>query len=103
MTDVLVLATARSQVADFVSALFLVYGLIIVVYVLTSLIFSMGARVPYSRWSDALLTFLRDVSEPYLSLFRRFIPMIGPLDISPIVALIVLQVVGSIVVGLIRG
>ena len=60
-------------------------------------------RVPYSRWSDAVLGFLRDVCEPYLRIFRRFIPMIGPLDISPIVALIVLSLVGSVVEGLIRG
>jgi YggT family protein len=103
VTGALVLATTRDTVANYVSALFLVYSLIIVLYVLTSLVFSLGVRVPYSRWSDALLGFLRDVSEPYLRIFRRFIPMIGPLDISPIVALIVLNVVGSIVVGLIQG
>ena len=56
-------------------------------------------RVPYSRWSDAVLGFLRDVCEPYLRIFRRFIPMIGPLDFSPIVALLVLQIVGNIVVS----
>ena len=50
-----------------------------------------------------MLGFLRDVCEPYLRIFRRFIPMIGPLDISPIVALIVLSLVGSVVEGLIRG
>lgn len=99
----LVLATAREQVADYVGALFLVYGLIVVVYVLTSLVLSLGVRIPYARWSDAVLTFLRDVSEPYLRIFRRFIPMIGPLDLSPIVALIVLQIVGGIVVRLIEG
>jgi YggT family protein len=103
MTDFLVFAAARDEVADFVGALFLVYGLIIFVYVLTSLIFSLGVRVPYARWSDVVLTFLRDVSEPYLRIFRRFIPMIGPLDLSPIVALIVLQIVGGIVVRLIQG
>jgi YggT family protein len=100
---VFVLATARQTIADYVYALFLVYSLIIIVYVLTSLIFSLGARVPYSRWSDVLLGFLRDVSEPYLRIFRRFIPMIGPLDISPIVALIVLQIVGGVVVRVIEG
>ena len=99
----IVLATAREQVAEYVGALFLVYGLIIVVYVLTSLVLSLGVRVPYARWSDAILTFLRDVSEPYLRIFRRFIPAIGPLDLSPIVALIVLQIVGGIVVRLIEG
>jgi uncharacterized protein YggT (Ycf19 family) len=100
---VIVLAAARTQIADYVGALFLVYGLIIVIYVLTSLIFSLGVRMPYARWSDILLSFLRDVSEPYLRIFRRFVPMIGPLDLSPIVALIVLQIVGGIVVRLIQG
>jgi YggT family protein len=99
----LVIATTRGTIADYVYALFLVYSVIIVIYVLSSLIFSLGVRVPYSRWSDAVLGFLRDVCEPYLRIFRRFIPMIGPLDISPIVALIVLSVVGSVVEGLIRG
>jgi YggT family protein len=99
----LVLATTRSQIADYVTALIDVYSILIFAYVLSSLIFSLGLRVPYSRWSDALLGFLRDVSEPYLRIFRRFLPMIGPLDISPIVGLIVLQVVGAIVVNAIRG
>jgi YggT family protein len=99
----LVIATTRETIADYVYALFLVYSVIIVIYVLSSLIFSLGVRVPYSRWSDAVLGFLRDVCEPYLRIFRRFIPMIGPLDISPIVALIVLSLVGSVVEGLIRG
>ena len=99
----LVIATTRDTIANYVYALFLVYSVIIVIYVLSSLIFSLGVRVPYSRWSDAVLGFLRDVCEPYLRIFRRFIPMIGPLDISPIVALIVLSLVGSIVEGLIRG
>jgi YggT family protein len=100
---ILVLATARSQIADYVTALIDVYSILIFAYVLSSLIFSLGLRIPYSRWSDALLGFLRDVSEPYLRIFRRFLPMIGPLDISPIVGLIVLQVVGAIVVNAIRG
>ncbi len=100
---VFILADARGQVADFLGALLLVYTLIIFVYIITSLIFSFGGKVPYSRWSDAVLGFLRDVCEPYLGLFRRFIPPIGPLDISPIVAILVLQIVGGILVGLVRG
>lgn len=96
-------AIDRVTVADFLAALVTVYSLMIFAYVLVSLVFSFGVRVPYSRWSDAVLGFLRDVCEPYLRIFRRFIPMIGPLDISPIVGLLVLQIVGNIVVSAVRG
>jgi len=104
MSDVLVLATAREQVADFLSALLWVYIILIFAYIVTTLVFSFGGRIPYSRWSSAVLGFLRDVVEPYLSIFRRFIPPIGPIDISPIVAILVLQIVGFyLVIPLIRG
>ena len=98
-----VAATARDTVADYLQALIYVYSIIIFAYVLTSLVFSLGVRVPYARWSDALLSFLRDVSEPYLRIFRRFLPMLGPIDISPIVGILVLQIVGGILVNIIRG
>ena len=71
--------------------------------IILSMIFSLGARIPYSRFTDAILTFLRDVSEPFLQIFRKFIPLIGPLDLSPLVALIVLNVVRVIVVNAIAG
>jgi len=97
------LAALRDDIADFVGALITVYTLIILAYIVINLIFAFGARPGYYRWLDAVLTFLRDVSEPYLSIFRRFIPPLGPLDLSPIVAIFVLQIVGSIVVNLIQG
>ncbi|CAN5649161.1 YggT family protein [soil metagenome] len=104
MSDVLVLATAREQVADFLSALLIVYIILIFAYIVTTLIFSFGGRIPYSRWSSAALGFLRDVVEPYLSIFRRFIPPLGPIDISPIIAVLVLQIVGFwLVIPAIRG
>jgi uncharacterized protein YggT (Ycf19 family) len=98
-----VLAVTRADIASFVDAVFLVYSILIIVYVLLSMVFSLGARVPYSRFTDAILTFLRDVSEPYLQIFRRFIPLIGPLDLSPLVGLIVLNFVRVIVVNAING
>jgi YggT family protein len=99
----LVLATARSSVADFVYALLVVYTILIIAYIFTSMYFNVGGRIPYSRWSRSVLDFLRDVSEPYLSLFRRFIPPVGPLDLSPMVATIVLWIVGGIIINLIQG
>ena len=103
MTELLVLADARNEIANYLSAVITVYVILIIAYILSSLFFSFGGRVPYSRWSSAILGFLRDVCEPYLGLFRRFIPPLGPLDLSPIVAIFVLQIVGGIIVRLIRG
>lgn len=99
----LTLAVGRADVADFLSALLLVYSILIVVYVLLQMVFSLGGRVPYARWTDALLSFLRDVCEPYLRIFRRFIPMLGPIDISPIVAILVLNLVGGLIVRAVHG
>ncbi|MEA2229627.1 MAG: YggT family protein [Solirubrobacteraceae bacterium] len=99
----MIIATVRDQIAGYVSAVFLVYTLLIIAYILSSMFFAFGGRVPYSRWSSAVLGFLRDVCEPYLGFFRRFIPALGPLDLSPIVAIFVLNIVSNILVGLIRG
>jgi len=91
----------RSQVAEFLEALLLVYTLCIIGWVIASLVFSLGARVPYSRPVSAVLDFLRDVSEPFLRIFRRLGLRIGPFDLSPMVAILVLQIGGGILVGLI--
>jgi YggT family protein len=95
--------TAREHVADYVAAVFFVYSAIIIAYILSGLYFAVGGRLPYARWSSAILSFLRDTSEPFLAIFRRVIPMAGPLDLSPILALVVLGIGGGIVVSLIRG
>jgi YggT family protein len=97
------LATFREDLASYVYAVFVVYTLLIIAYILSSLFFAFGGRVPYARWSSALLGFLRDVCEPYLSIFRRFIPPLGPIDLSPIIAIFVLQIVGRLVYSLIAG
>jgi YggT family protein len=92
---------ARQQIADFLSALIWVYTIIIIAWIVVQFVFSMGARVPYSRPLNAVLDFLRDVSEPYLRIFRRLPLRVGPLDLTPIVAILALRIVGGIVVGLI--
>jgi YggT family protein len=99
----LLYATTRSDIANYVNTLFTVYILLIFIYILFNLMFSLGVRLPYSRWSDAILGFLRDVSEPYLRLFRRFIPPIGMFDLTPMVAIFVLIILDRIIVGVING
>ena len=64
-------ALTRVDIANYVSALFTVYILLIFVYILLNMMFSLGLRPPYSRWTDAIMNFLRDVCEPYLKIFRR--------------------------------
>ena len=99
----LVLASTRSDIANYVNTLFVVYILLIFVYILINMMFSLGVRPPYSRWTDAILTFLRDVCEPYLRIFRRVIPPMGMFDLSPILAIFVLYIFQRIVVGVIGG
>ena len=99
----IVLASARTDIASYVDTLIGIYILLIFAYIVTSLIFAFGLRIPYSRWSDAILTFLRDVCEPYLRIFRRFIPPFGPMDFSPMIGILVLYVVRSVLVNAIHG
>lgn len=96
-------AVTRADIANYVDAVFLVYIFLIFAYVLLNMMFSFGLRPPYSRWSDAVMNFLRDVSEPYLSIFRRFIPPLGMFDLSPLIGLILLGFVRTIVVNAISG
>ena len=96
-------ALTRGDIANYVQALFLVYILLIFVYILLNMMFSLGLRPPYSRFVDAIMNFLRDVCEPYLRIFRRFIPPIGMFDLTPMIAIILLYVVETIVVNAIRG
>jgi len=91
----------RDDIADFVAALILVYTICIVGWVVLSLVFSLGVRMPYNRVVMGTMDFLRDVSEPFLRIFRKLPLRVGPLDLTPMVAIIVLQIGGGIIVGLI--
>jgi YggT family protein len=98
----LYLAITRDDVADYIDTLAIVYLVLIFIRILTSWI----PRMPYNRYLAAFLKFVSDVTDPYLNIFRRFMPMVrlgpGALDLSPIVATIVLIVVSSFVSQAIR-
>jgi uncharacterized protein YggT (Ycf19 family) len=87
-----VLADAATSVQRFVSVFVGVYVLLIFAYIIVSWIPG-GASPTLER----VRQFLYDVCEPYLRLFRRFIPMVGPLDLSPIVAVFSLYILGMLV------
>jgi YggT family protein len=101
---ILVLASARTSLADFLSTLIYVYTLLIILYIVVQLLLAVGFRPPYSRTTDAVLGFLRDICEPFLRLFRRFIPPLAGIDFSPLLAIISLQLINSVfVAGIVHG
>lgn len=79
---------------DFIRILFEVLSIAIVIRVLLSW-FNVS---PY----NPIVSFLDQVTEPILAPLRRVIPAIGMIDITPIVALLLLQVIEYILLGLIR-
>jgi YggT family protein len=100
----MILASARTDIAEYLSTLIYVYTLLIILYVVIQLLFSVGLRPPYSRATDIVVGFLRDVCEPFLRIFRRLIPSFGGIDLSPLLAIITLEILNGIVVqGLIHG
>jgi uncharacterized protein YggT (Ycf19 family) len=104
MTADLVLASARTEIADYLSTLIYVYTLLIILYIVIQLLFSLNFRPPYSRASDLVVGFLHDICEPFLRVFRRLIPSFGGIDLSPILAIVTLEIVNSVVIqGLIHG
>lgn len=85
------------HVATWVNSFFVVYQICILIRILMSWI----TIAPMRGWSMAVVQFFHDTTDWYLNFFRRLIPPVGPLDLSPMVALIVLVIAQRIVVGLI--
>jgi YggT family protein len=99
----MILANARTDIAEYLSTLIYVYTLLIILYIVVQLLFSLGLRPPYSRATDVVMGFLRDVCEPFLRVFRRLIPSFGGIDLSPLLAIITLEILNGVVVqGLIH-
>jgi YggT family protein len=94
---------SRNDVAGYIQTLVIVYVILIFIRVIMSYI----TRMPYNVVLDKVLTFVRDVTDPYLNMWRRILPMakLGPaaIDLSPMVGTIVLILVGNIVAGIIAG
>jgi YggT family protein len=88
----LVLADTAASLQRFVSVFVGVYVLLILAYIIASW-FPPGASATMER----VRRFLMDVCEPYLRLFRRVIPPVGPLDLSPIIAVFALYIAERIV------
>lgn len=70
-----------------ISSVIGVYSILLIVYIFMS-------WVPSTKES-AIGQFLERIIEPYLEPFRRIIPPFGMIDISPIVAILVLRLAQS--------
>ena len=96
------LALTRADIATYVDALVLVYTILILVNIVLSWI-QQFRPLPYNLTLRAVIGFVEDTTNPYLAVFRSFVPRIGPLDISPILAILVLNIVGGLAAAAIRG
>jgi uncharacterized protein YggT (Ycf19 family) len=90
--SVALLYDAIDSVQSFVNVFVYIYTLLILAYIVMSWV-----RLPYSPWLNRIQRFLYDVCEPYLRLFRRILPTVGPLDLSPVVGVVVLFILGRVV------
>jgi YggT family protein len=76
------------SIANFIQ----IYLLLIIVRILLS-------WFPTADWADKAMSFLSPITDPYLNIFRSFIPPLGGLDLSPIVAIFVLQMIAGFLGG----
>lgn len=90
------LADTVDTAQSFITAVFYVYLICIFAYIITSWI-----PLPYNVWLNRIQRFLFDVVNPYLSLFRRFLPQLSRgglgLDFTPIIAIAVLYALYEVI------
>jgi YggT family protein len=96
-------AITRYDVADYVSAIFTVY----IILIFTRILLSWIPRIPYNRALRAVLDFVTETTDPYLNVFRRIMRPIGgggfAIDLSPMLAIFVLFIARALIVGAIEG
>ena len=98
LPQLMLLADTISTVESFVDVFIGVYILLILAFIIMSWV-----RLPYSVWLNRIQRFLYDICDPYLRVFRRFVPPVGPLDLSPMLAVIVLIVLQQVIHAVLGG
>jgi YggT family protein len=101
----MIIAATQLDVASYVNALFTVY----IVLIFANILISFIPRLPtYSPALRAVLDFVTETTDPYLNVFRRIMRPIGggagmAIDLSPMLALLVLFILQGVVVGAVLG
>lgn len=72
------------MVTKIINQLFTFYYLLIIIRIFLT-------WIPSINWESQPFNWVRGATDSYLNIFRRIIPPLGGLDFSPIIALIVLQ------------
>jgi uncharacterized protein YggT (Ycf19 family) len=98
----MITALTRNDIANYVEALFLVYFVLVLLRILLSWV-QQARPLPYRTWLRAGVRFIEESTDPYLNVFRRLLPPLGPFDLSPILAILVLLLVEGLIVSAIRG
>jgi YggT family protein len=88
---------AIGSVETFVNVFIGLYLVVLIAYILMSWV-----RLPYSPTLNRIQRFLYDVADPYLRIFRRLLPMAGPIDLSPIVAFIALGAIDRLLIWILE-
>lgn len=85
------------SISRFVGLVFYFYYILIIVRIFLT-------WIPNIDWEQQPFQAVRSTTDPFLNIFRGIIPPIGGvLDISPVVAIILLQILNGIIVGLLSG
>ena len=79
------LVNMLSRINYFISTLIYFYSIIMVLRIFLT-------WLPSIDWEKQPVKFIRIISDAYLDIFRRFIPPMGGLDFSPIIALLFLNI-----------
>jgi YggT family protein len=86
---------AISRIEDFLRVFVYVYSGLILAFIITSWV-----RLPYSVWLNRIQRFLYDVCDPYLRVWRRVLPTFGPLDLSPVVGVVALNILLAVAINI---
>lgn len=55
-----------------------------------------------AEWAGNVISFLAPITDPYLNIFRSFIPPLGGIDFSAILAIFVLQLIPQLLTSIVR-